>query len=643
MMSSLSEALQLLASLSLVLSGQITLVLLLRKPVRALLGSIAGYRLWVLTLLWLPAFALGGKLVTWLQTLQPVNLLLPQPEIAGFELLLNDWVVEPLGNLGRSMSASSSISLDASEVAALLWLAGASAIIARQLHKYRRFSRYLRDESRPAMRTDAPATKLQDIFGDTLPALVLPGINSPALFGIRKPVLLLPESFGESYDSDQQHIILAHEAVHLRRGDNAWNLAAGLVVALNWPNPLFWFAWRCFRLDQELSCDALALKSCTHTQQKRYARTLLDAASTAVGLGPQPMLSAWDNLNDLQERTLMITQHLKNKVSPFFTRCCMSLIATTGAIAMALLAGAFSPDVVAAESVDQRIRTVLEEALALMNDDKLAEARAKLEELEPETPYVRSRVEQIYASVEMKAENYAAARAHLEAALATGGLTEAEKSLAVNSTPTSFIGDETVVGVITHDAFRNPGLFQQLHHAVHGERNPFRRLDHQGIPARDGIRKEPEGDHRWKVERRHDGAHAERLAHHDLINARRDVLGVVALDQGGSAAGHFHILNRAPHFAARLRHGLPALARDPAGQILEMLLQQRFQLEQELHTIRDGSAPPCRVRLLGRAHSLPHFGRRGQRNTAEFLAIRRVEHWQLLGGGCAPCAADVVS
>ncbi|MES2604246.1 MAG: M56 family metallopeptidase, partial [Pseudomonadota bacterium] len=418
------------------------LVLLLRKPVRALLGSIAGYRLWVLTLLWLPAFALGGKLVTWLQTLQPVNRLLPQPEIAGFELLLNDWVVEPLGNLGRSMSASSSISLDASEVAALLWLAGASAIIARQLHKYRRFSRYLREESRPAMRTDAPATKLQNIFGDTLPALVLPGINSAALFGIRKPVLLLPESFSESYDSDQQHIILAHEAVHLRRGDNAWNLAAGLVVALNWPNPLFWFAWRCFRLDQELSCDALALKSCTQTQQKRYARTLLDAASTAVGLGPQPMLSAWDNLNDLQERTLMITQHLKNKVSPFFTRCCMSLIATTGAVAMALLAGAFSPDAVAAESVDQRIRTVLEEALALMNDEKLAEARAKLEELEPETPYVRSRVEQLYASLEMKAEDYAAARAHLEAALASGGLTEAEISSTRYALAQSWIPEE---------------------------------------------------------------------------------------------------------------------------------------------------------------------------------------------------------
>ncbi len=35
-----------------------------------------------------------------------------------------------------------------------------------------------------------------------------------------------------------------------------------------------------------------------------------------------------------------------------------------------------------------------------------------------------------------------------------GGLTEAEKSLGVNSTPTSFIGDETVVGVITPDAFK---------------------------------------------------------------------------------------------------------------------------------------------------------------------------------------------
>lgn len=424
--------LQELVSFALLLSVQVVLVLLLRKPVRALLGSIACYRLWLVTLLWLPAYLLGGPLLDWWDARAlPTTTL--QTGSERLQLLLNDWLFLPLENLEGAAGQASSTLFDLSDTVVLSWLAGVCLVLAWQGHKYWRFTRLVQQQGRPLSLEAATTAEVKSIFGNTLPILVLPGIGSAALFGIGQPVLLLPEFFEKHYDADQQHIILAHEAVHLRRHDNAWNLAAGLLLVLCWPNPLCWLAWRCFRFDQELSCDAHALTSCTLDQQKRYARTLLDAASLTVGFGPQPALSAWDNLDDLKERTLMIAQHLKNKVSPLVIQGSLSVIAVCGAAGMALLSGTFSPPTVAAESVyvaDEAVARVLQESLELIKSEKFDEARTKLSVLNPPslTPYERSRVEQMLFSLDIRDENPAAARNHMELALASGGMTEEEIS-----------------------------------------------------------------------------------------------------------------------------------------------------------------------------------------------------------------------
>jgi beta-lactamase regulating signal transducer with metallopeptidase domain len=432
MTTELNGILQALLTLSLVLSVQIVLVLTLRKPVRALLGSIACYRLWLVTLLWLPAYALGGKALQWWRDLRNAP---TEGGLENFQLLLDDWVYQPLDQLGNATGRTGA-TLELWEIAALLWLAGACVIFAWQLRKYRRFSQHVQQHARSLAQGDALTFEVSAVFGTVQPAIVLAGMNSAALFGIHKPVLLLSACLAEHYDADQRHIILAHEAVHLRRRDNAWNLAAGLLVILNWPNPLFWLAWRRFRFDQELSCDALALTSCTPNQQKRYARTLLDAASAAAGFGPQPALSAWDNFNDLKGRTLMITQHLKNKVSPVVVQGCLSVIAVGGAVVMALLAGSFSPMTVAAEPeqsenrIDPGTGLVLRTAMELLNEKNYAEARAKLSVLNPRSlsPYELSRLEQMYFNLDINAQDYAGARRHMEAALVSGGMNAEEVS-----------------------------------------------------------------------------------------------------------------------------------------------------------------------------------------------------------------------
>lgn len=81
-------------------------------------------------------------------------------------------------------------------------------------------------------------------------------------------------------------------------------------------------------------------------------------------------------------------------------------------------------------TVDQQTGRILTEAFEKFSNDDFAGARESLGRLRLDrlSPYERSRVEQIYTSLDVQAEDYAGARQHMEAALASGGLNEVESS-----------------------------------------------------------------------------------------------------------------------------------------------------------------------------------------------------------------------
>ena len=115
-----------------------------------------------------------------------------------------------------------------------------------------------------------------------------------------------------------------------------------------------------------------------------------------------------------------------------------------------------------------------------------------------------------------------------------------------------------------------PDVVDERHHLLHRQRHSLRRLHHHRISAGDRVRQEPERNHSWKIERADDGAHAERLPDHDLVDADRDVFGVVSLNQGRRAARHFDVLDRAAHLAPRLCERLAALLCNRSRNIVEL-------------------------------------------------------------------------
>jgi BlaR1 peptidase M56/carboxypeptidase family protein/TonB-like protein len=70
--------------------------------------------------------------------------------------------------------------------------------------------------------------------------------------------------------------VLAHELAHVKRGDWAVQIAAELLCAAYWFNPLVWVAARRLRLESEQACDDAVLKM--GVEGSAYASELVDLA-----------------------------------------------------------------------------------------------------------------------------------------------------------------------------------------------------------------------------------------------------------------------------------------------------------------------------------------------------------------------------
>jgi beta-lactamase regulating signal transducer with metallopeptidase domain len=100
-------------------------------------------------------------------------------------------------------------------------------------------------------------------------------VSTPAVYGIFKPKIILPDGFPRNALS----YILAHENVHIRRRDNFWRMVAISTACVHWFNPLSWLFLQWFFTDMELACDSKVLKMIGEESAKDYAAALLSCAA----------------------------------------------------------------------------------------------------------------------------------------------------------------------------------------------------------------------------------------------------------------------------------------------------------------------------------------------------------------------------
>lgn len=175
-------------------------------------------------------------------------------------------VSEPVSSPGDLVAvAGPSRGFDLETLARILvfvWMVGLPLGLAVTLGGHWRFTRRLRGS--PA--TDDPRLlalwnecRLLAEVGRAIPVVVTDTLAQPALHGLLRPRLLLPESAAALSD-DQLRMVMLHELAHVRRRDVAVNWGLALLRMVHWWNPVFWLAAGRFAALREEACDAFSLR-----------------------------------------------------------------------------------------------------------------------------------------------------------------------------------------------------------------------------------------------------------------------------------------------------------------------------------------------------------------------------------------------
>jgi TonB family protein len=121
-------------------------------------------------------------------------------------------------------------------------------------------------------------------------------------------VIVLPADFETRYSDEQQTLMLAHERMHIVRGDLHANALTAAMRCVFWFNQLLHAAARHFRQDQELACDLRVIARHPHAR-RAYGEAMF---KTQLALHPLPLGCHWlagDNRSHpLKERIAMLKQ-----------------------------------------------------------------------------------------------------------------------------------------------------------------------------------------------------------------------------------------------------------------------------------------------------------------------------------------------
>ena len=166
-----------------------------------------------------------------------------------------------------------------------LWLAGFIAASSTWLRAWLRMRAALRSASAIA----GPASIQTWQTGQLV---------EPCVFGIFRPVLLLPQGIAAHLTSDQLQAVFLHELSHVRRRDNLTAAFHMLVETIFWfCPPVYWIGRRLLR-EREAACDEEVLR--TFPEPETYARGIL--AVCRFGMQRAPVCAAGVTGPDLIRR-----------------------------------------------------------------------------------------------------------------------------------------------------------------------------------------------------------------------------------------------------------------------------------------------------------------------------------------------------
>jgi beta-lactamase regulating signal transducer with metallopeptidase domain len=212
------------------------------------------------SIVWLAAWLLtsirGGTATTkyWIWVATSLNFVLPLSAVLdGFWAPHSSWletlnVISGVGNgISRNVPATT---------VWVVWLLGALVMFTRlclRIHADRRHAQATTGQSAHDPRAS--------FLAHGVPVRFIGSRQAPAVDGVFRPQISLPEGIGRLLSEHELNAVLTHELTHARRGDNLMRLIHEVALCVLWFHPLVWITGSRLALYRELSCDESVIQS----------------------------------------------------------------------------------------------------------------------------------------------------------------------------------------------------------------------------------------------------------------------------------------------------------------------------------------------------------------------------------------------
>lgn len=257
----------------------------------------------------------------------PVTISPTSPEPGPVSTLPDPEVVSP--------ATVTPLQLQPTAILLLCWLSVVivlSAFVVRRTLRVRRLIQYAKTApSDLAAQLHACASQL-GLKQTRVQLKVSAETGSPAICGLWKPTIILPQHLLGKLNTEQLRQVFIHELAHWKRFDLQLNCLQTLLLILYFYNPLVWLAHLMLRRLREQAVDETALVA-LNGQSAQYSATLLDIAS----LTPAPDGASLQLLGILEPRK-PLAQRIRRIISRPIPRTArlglvsFSLILLTGAL-----------------------------------------------------------------------------------------------------------------------------------------------------------------------------------------------------------------------------------------------------------------------------------------------------------------------
>ncbi len=224
------------------------------------------------------------------------------------------WVVA-VGRIGEPLAALPAVAVRAAvagngaegnhfaAVALSLWACGFAVIAVCWLVRWKRVH---------VLRRTATPINTPGSMKHAVPVMSSPSLVEPGIFGIIRPVLLLPEGIGERLNQAQLDAILAHELCHVCRRDNLTSTIHMAVQAVFWFHPLVWWLGARLLDERERACDEEVLRLGSKPQV--YAEGILNVCKLYLE-SPLACVSGVTGANLKRRIEQIMTQGIAGRMS----------------------------------------------------------------------------------------------------------------------------------------------------------------------------------------------------------------------------------------------------------------------------------------------------------------------------------------